>query len=60
MRFVYPILFIELFLCCDYTNTLSPPRQIYDIPHTRGKEFRKFWPQVFESEEEKDSDEWWR
>ena len=43
----------------DYTNTLSHGR-IFGISHTRGKEFRKYWPQVFYLEEGKDSYKWWR
>ena len=29
--------------------TPFPSRQICSISHTRGKEFRKYWPQGFES-----------
>ena len=33
---------------------------ICGILHTRGKEFRKYRPKVFELEEDKDTDIWWR
>ena len=59
MRFVYPIIFIVLFLSYDYTNTLFT-RHICGISITRGKEFRKYSSKVFESEEDKDTSEWWR
>ena len=45
-------------LSYDYTNTLF--LQIFGIYHTRGKEFRKYQWQGFESEEYKDSYEWQR
>ena len=43
-----------------YIMTILTPffYQIFGISHTRGKEFRKYWPQGFKSEEDKDSDEW--
>ena len=43
----------------EYTNTVSP-RHICGISLTRGKEFIKYWPKLFESEEDKATDEWWR
>ena len=33
---------------------------ICSISHIRGKEFRKYWTQGFDSEEENDSYKWWR
>ena len=51
MRFFYPILFIVFFV---FENILTPFfYQIYGISITRGKEFRNYWPQVFESEADK-------
>ena len=43
----------------DYTNTIFVFHQISGISLTRGKEFRKYWPQVFELEENKATNEWW-
>ena len=43
----------------DYTNTLFY-LQICGISHSRGKEFRKYWPQIFDLEEDKYLYEWWR
>ena len=59
MRFLYPELFIVFYF---YSKTILIPffRQISFISLTKVKEFRKYWPKVFESEEYKSSDEWWR
>ena len=61
MRFL-SILFY--FLCSllyyDYTNTHFLTRHICGISHTRGKEFRKYCPRIFDSEEEKGYGEWCR
>ena len=46
------IIYFPIFLFYDYTNTLSP-RHICGISITRGKEFRKYWPKWFKSEEGK-------
>ena len=46
-------------LFSNYTNTLFF-HQISGIYPTRGKEFIKYWPQVFESEEDKARDKRWR
>ena len=45
-----------------FKTILTPffPRQISGISLTRGKEFRNYWPQGFQSEEYKATDEWWR
>ena len=43
-----------------YIITILTPffRQIGGISHTQGKEFRKYWPHGFDSEEYKDTYEW--
>ena len=46
-------------LFSEYTNTLFFC-QISGISLTRGKEFRKYFPQGFESEADKATYEWWR
>ena len=40
--------------------TPFPSRQICGISFTWGKEFRKYWPKIFESEEDKATDGWRR
>ena len=35
-------------------------RHIFDISYTRGKEFRRYCPNGFYSQEDNDSDEWWK
>ena len=34
-------------------------RHIFVISLNREKEFRQYWPKLFESEEDKATDEWW-
>ena len=54
-------LFKILYYCYYlYTNNYFSLRQIYDISHTREEEFRRYWPKCFESEEEKEEDNWRR
>ena len=60
MRFIYPILFIVYnFL---FKTILTPVffLHISSISLTRGKEFRNYFPQGFESEADKTTDEWCR
>ena len=40
--------------------TLNYTLHIFGIYHTRGGEFRTYWPSVFESEKDNGSDEWIR
>ena len=54
------ILYYLLSSLLFYDYTTPPPRQICVISLTRGNEFRKYWPKVFESKEENATDEWWR
>ena len=56
---VYYILLFYSLLYYDYTNTHSP-HHICGIPHTRSKEFKKYWPQGFYSEQYKKPNEQWR
>ena len=59
MRCVFYFIYFLLF----YFNiklTPFPSHQISGISLTRGKQFRRFWPQGFESEVDKNTDEWWR
>ena len=59
MRFVsIPFYLCSSLLYYDYTDT--PPHHICSISHTRGKEFSKYFPQVFDSEKDKESYVWWR
>ena len=59
MRSVDPILFIAFyFILRLYWNPFTS-HQIPGISITRGMELRKCWPQVFESEADKATDEWW-
>ena len=51
--FLYYIIYCLLFIIMTiqaYFNT----HQICGTSHTRGKKFRKYWPQVFDLEEDKD------
>ena len=54
------IIYCLLFYFLTILTSFPTPRQICDIYLTRRKEFRKYWSQGFESEEDKDTDEWWR
>ena len=54
----YNIFFLIFYFKTILTNFFS--HQISGIYLTRGKEFRKYWPQRFESEADKAKDEWWR
>ena len=58
MMFVsIPFYLMSSLLYYDYTNTIF--LQICGISHTRGEEFSNCWPQLFESEDDKYSDEWY-
>ena len=60
MRFVSILFYLcSSLLYYDYSNTQFKC-QVCVVYHNRGKEFMKYWPQGFESEYDKDSDEWYR
>ena len=60
MRFVYPKLFIVFsFILRLYWYPFLSCR-VFGVSLTRAKEFRKYWPKGFESEEDKAKYEWWR
>ena len=60
---MYEVFISEVVYCLLYyfKTILIPffPCQISGISLTRGKEFIKYWPKVFDLEEEKSTDEWW-
>ena len=37
-----------------------PSHQVSGISITRGNQFRRFWPQGFDPDADKNTDEWWR
>ena len=54
------IIYCLHFLFYDYTNTLFFTHHICGIYLTREKDFRKYWQKLFELEEDKATNLWWR
>ena len=57
---MFSILFIVFYFILRLNWHPFPSHQISGISLTRGKQFRRFWPQGFELEADMNTDEWWR
>ena len=58
MKFLPILFYLWSYLFIFYYTKTHFSWHIFVIYHARGKEFRKYCPQVFDSEEVKYSDEW--